>query len=367
MYQLTNAQRRCFALAEAQKNWTLVRLKASRYDDYETYAYLDGDTIKKCILVSDVIYVEMEYNEALSADHMRLLPKTDRGKPVLLSSANLLKRANVGMCLSYARGHIALYSANTARNYFTTDYDRLHVDALADFQAWVATWCRETTANDVADINAFLAANRRHVKYKEGDVFRFKINRRLYGYGRILVDYPQMRRKKEKFWDILMGTALVCSVYHIVTEDPHVSVEELRTLPSLPSAFVADNRIYYGEDEIIGHIPIGGNEDYPIMYGASINAREWDKKIVNLQIGKNFYSRGDVSPIFGCGDCRHNGVAFSLNVDLPVLLRCIEAHSNAPYWASDRYYVQTDLRNPIYAEKLALIRRQFGLPADALN
>lgn len=37
-------------------------------------------------------------------------------------------------------------------------------------------------------------------------------------------------------------------------------------LPCLPSGHISDNRLFYGDYEIIGHIPIGEKEDYPIMY-----------------------------------------------------------------------------------------------------
>jgi len=74
-----------------------------------------------------------------------------------------------------------------------------------------------TTQEDLLNIAAFSAQPRQYVKFCEGDVFRFKINRRLYGYGRILLDYTLMRKKKESFWDVLAGKPLVCSVYHIAT------------------------------------------------------------------------------------------------------------------------------------------------------
>ena len=188
-------------------------------------------------------------------------------------------------------------------------------------------------------------------------MFRFKIGRRLYGYGRILLDYDKMRKGKEPFWDILMSKPLVCSVYHIVTERTDVSVDELKTLCSLPSTIIADNSLYYGEYKIIGNIPISDDEDYPIMYGNSIHFGE---KAVSYQCGKRYCKIINSSALFP--GFINNGVSFILNFTLDVLLQCIAKASNIPYW--ERYYshwVEKDLRNPKHSEKLQKVKMQFGL------
>ncbi len=41
-----------------------------------------------------------------------------------------------------------------------------------------------------------------------------------------------------------MGRALVVSVYHIITENPSMDTDTLKTLKSCPSQFIMDNRFF---------------------------------------------------------------------------------------------------------------------------
>ena len=358
MFELTNEQRKCFGLDLVQPYWQRIEAKASPHHDFKTYLYLDDNSVIKCVMVGSKHYIEFGLNEALSEDGLYLLPKTAKGKPVKLSASTIEKRKKVGMCLHYHRDYLTLYNATTDRAYFTNAHIDLQLRELPDFIRWAEQWCADTTEEDLVDISAFAKEKRKRVKYKEGDVFRYKIDRRHYGYGRILLDYNLMRKSKEPFWDILMGTVLVCSAYHIVTTRKDVSVDELRKLHSLPSCFLADNHIYYGEDEIIGNIPLTDHEDYPIMYGGSIAAGD---KAVCWQQGKVFRK------IEGAKQLDHrflnNGVTFNLNVDIDVLHKCIAAGNNNPYWSEFWRWRKTeqDLRNPKFRNELEKIKKQFGL------
>lgn len=357
MFELSNEQRKCFALVPVSDQWECIEAKASPYDQFKTYLYLDGDTIVKCILSGDSQYCEHELSEKVSPDKKYLLPKTTKGKPVLLSSSTILKRNGIGMRLNYIDENIHLYNEKTECSYYCNNYLGDGVCNLDGFSQWVEDWCDETTDTDRADILCFSQQKRRHIRYQEGDVFRFKIGRRLYGYGRILLNYDKMRKQKEPFWDILMGKPLVCSVYYIVTERDDVSLDELKHLGSLPSTFIADNSLFYGEYEIIGNLPITENEDYPIMYGNSIHVGE---KAVCYQCGKVFRKIDHSTALYH--GFKNNGVSFNLNFTLDILLQCIKENSNTPYWT--HYYahrVNRDLRNPKHAEILQKVKAQFGL------
>lgn len=354
---LTNEQRECFALKPIQGDWECIEAKASPYDHHKTYLYLDGDIVVKCIGIGDKEYSEYELNEAVSADRKLLLPKTPKGKPVILSSSTIAKRTRLGMCLGFGNKNIDLYNTAAEASYFNNRYLEKNITDINDFFRWVEDWCADTSEADKADVQRFAEKWCKHVKLREGDVFRFKIDRRRYGYGRLLLSFAQMRKKKEPFWDILMTKPLVCSAYRIITERTDVSVDELRTLGSLPSAVICDNALYYGEYEIIGNIPITEHEDYPIMYGRSIS---FGDNAICYQCGRVF-RRLEVGELL-YGGFINNGVSFSLNVTAPVLEKCVEAGSNEPYWAE--YFprqCEADLRNPMHADKLCEIRRQFGL------
>lgn len=366
MFELTNEQRKCFGLLPVDSNWIRMEPKTSPYDQHTTISYLDGNLLRKVILTGNNIYNEYEICEQLSDDLQYLLPKTQKGKPGLLSAAALKKRPGTGMCLSYDRHSngfysLDMYSHTSQKCYYSNAYEPMRSYGRDDFQQWVENWCTETTKDDLADIANFAAQPREHVKFREGDVFRFKINRRLYGYGRILLDYSLMRKKKEPFWDVLMGKPTVCSVYHIVTERKNVTLEELRELDSLPSVHMMDNRLFYGDFEVIGNIPIGNSEDYPILYGGSISALY---RGVLLQCGKLYRKIDGGTALYN--NYRNNGIGFNLNFQLPILLECVEQGSNNPYWAQDNWTVNSDLRNPKFRTELGQICKQFDLEPSQL-
>ena len=348
MFELTNNQRECFALVPVSQHWECIEAKAGPYDQFKTYLYIENETIVKCILVGDSQYWEYELSERVSPDRKYLLPKTAKGKPVILSSSTIQKRNGVGMSLYYHNNNIHLHNDITNCFYYSNCYSDNDINTLNDFARWVEKWCNETTPADQADILRFLQQKRKRIRYKEGDVFRFKIGRRLYGYGRILLDYDKMRKNKEAFWNILMSKPLVCSVYHIATERDDVTVDELKNLQSLPSTIITDNSLFYGEYEIIGNIPIAEHEDYPIMYGGSLDYRE---KAVCYQCGKVYRKMENGEALYA--GFINNMVAFKLNFTLEVLLQCIKENTNEPYWTNYHpFRVDSDLCNPKYSDKL---------------
>ena len=362
MFQLTNDQRKCFGLAPVEDCWTLTAIKASPYDNYTTYVYIDGTVIRKCWIIGSAHFQEMDLTLPLTDDLKYILPKTQKGKPALLSSSNLLKLGNPDMLFFYGNRSIILGSPRIRKNYFTTFHDPIPLDTMDDFIRWVEQWCSETTEADIMDIARFSAQERKHVKFREGDVFRFKISRRLYGYGRIVLDYDKMRKKKEPFWDILMTKPLVCSIYHVLTEDPHVTVEELAGLKSLPSHIVTDWDFFYGANEIIGHNSLTGQPDYPIMYGGSLEPGD---PAIYLQCGKLFRKREGIPPL--ARQFVNNGVAGVVRAHRSVLEQCIREDSNDPYWNCGLWGVRHDLRHPENRSWIPGICRQFDVaPTDLI-
>lgn len=358
MFELTNEQRKCFALVSVNDGWERIKIKSSPYDTFETYAYCENNIIKKCILTGEASYCEYELHEVLSDDGKYLLPKTSKGKPVLLSSSNLLKRTAFGMCLNFGHRFISLYNSSTQCSYYSLSYEDFDIEDINNFEEWVNNWCLETTEADIIDIENFAKQTRQHIKFKEGDVFRFKIDRRLYGYGRIILDFDKMRKSKEPFWDILMSKPLVCSVYHIATERKDVTVDELKNLKSLPSTVIADNHLFYGEYEIIGNISTTESEDYPIMYGRSI---AYGEKSICLQYGKTY--RKIENGVLLHGGFINNGVSFTLNFRKSILSDCIRENSNNPYWANYfEHATNRDLRNPKFYKE----RKEIGEQMDVI-
>ena len=362
MFELTNEQRMCFALPPVEPHWKRVEVKPSPYDLFYMYAYLDGQKVVKVIGVFDDAkhekYFEYSVNETLSEDGTKLLPKTAKGKPQNFTTSNLEKRTPVGLALSYERGYISITNHTSDKSYYRSCYEGAEIKNFGDFEKWVDDWCKNTGEKELLEIQRFAAEERKHQKYKEGDFFRYRINRRFWGYGRILLDFAKMRKDGVRFWDIFMGKPLCVAVYHIATEDASVTPEMLRGKRMLPSQMIMDNIFYYGECEIIGNMPLAEEEkDYPIHYGESISHGE--QNIIKYQCGRTYISLEDAKEV--CEGFRNGGIGWDLHVKLPVLLKCIAEGTNMPYWNQPNFYsVREDLRNPKYGRELALVRKQMG-------
>lgn len=363
MFELTNEQRDCFALPPILDTWKRIEVKAGPYDHYVTYAYLDGQRIVKVIQVSETpgqeMYREYGVDQMLSADGTRMLPKTDKGKPQHVTAPALCKKTPVGMSLSFADKHIAIVNNTTEQCYYRSAYSSLALNSLKDFSDWAADWCKNTGEKELADIREFAKRAKTHQKFREGDFFRYRIDRHLYGYGRILVDYAKMRKEGVPFWDVFMGKPLCVAVYHIATEDGNVSPEHLARLQMLPSQMVMDNIFYYGECERIGNMPISPDEDnYTIHYGNSIDAVQWNYTF--YQCGKTFASLEGRKALYG--SFLNHGIGFALEVKLPILLECIKQSSNEPYWRMIHpSRANQDLRNPKFRQDLTQIKQQMGV------
>lgn len=361
MFELTNEQRKCFGLAVVPEGWKKVKVKPSPYDSFETFAYLDGNKVRKVITVSEEnrpMYCEYQMEAELSEDRKMLLPKTAKGKPKLFSTSNLLRVTPYGMAVQFCEQKIYVDNRTTDQAFYRSEYDGVTLDGIEAFGHWVEEWCAATGDKELAEIEIFAKGKRQHQKYREGDFFRFRINRSLYGYGRILIDFAQMRKDKIPFWDIFMGKPLCVAVYHIATDRNDVQPEQLENLPMLPSHMIMDNIFYYGECTVIGNKPISeAEQNYPVHYGRPINVGEDG---VRYQCGKTFVALDNEKVLYKYFE--NNGIGWRLDVKLPILQSCIDAKSNQPYW--DMYYpgtVNYDLRNPKFSAELKQIRKQMGI------
>jgi hypothetical protein len=155
-----------------------------------------------------------------------------------------------------------------------------------------------------------------------------------------------------------MGKPLCVGVYHIITENPEVTPEQLVGLPMLPPQMIMDNIFFYGECPVIGHLPITEDIDYPIHYGQSIDVREND--IIFYQCGKTYITMPGRS--YHVAGFIFNGIGWSLNVKLSILRACISAGSNAPYWQMAPVgWINGDLRHPKHRPVREAIQKEMGV------
>ena len=180
------------------------------------------------------------------------------------------------------------------------------------------------------------------------------------GYGRILFDVYKWVKSGGSFWNILMGRPVCVSIYHIVTENPDVSIEELTKLDCCPSEYIMDNILYYGECEIIGNGPLPEEIDYPVMYGRSIDARDRDK--LCLSIGKLYKEIPLPANKNKSRDFINNSIGFWPHINLNTIKECVEAKSNEPYWKSKGAVSHwVDLRDPQFVKEFEEVKKEFNL------
>lgn len=359
-WELSNEQRPCFGIIPVDASWERIQLPRSKYDNYDTVIYLDGEHVRYIVRHGEREHIEHALDETLTPDRKFIVPKRST-KPIKLSAATIVKRSPVGMCLCYSRasedGNVSLY------NGANMDYYRSWVagDVIGDmeqFQRWCAWWCEHTTEADLRDVAEFASHKTQTVKLREGDVFRFRWTRGVWGYGRILLDYRLMRKQKIPFFDCLMGPPLAIEVFKIITRDPNLALETILSQETMPSQNIMDNALHFGEFEIIGHAPIPEDRDErcPIMYGRSHDVREQKLK---YQQGRIYRELPNGKPL-GEYDFRNCGIGWSLDVSMAEVLACIQ-QGEAAYWDPQHYSRQRNLRNPAHAETLKAIREQMGV------
>lgn len=352
--ELTNEQRRCLGLLEVEPYWERVDLGGGNI------LYFNEDVIRKWIIDREGHSEEHTYWVRTSSDRTKLLPKTKRGKEKKFTLANLQRMGSEGVYFLFD-GHFLVGNMANQRTLYSSRTAGLRAMSDEEFAEFLKRWVEETDDAQMAKVKEFAGGERKHCKYEEGDFFRFALDRTHYGYGRILLDVMERRRRGEKDWEILMGKPLIVKVYHIVTTDPNVPPRLLGGYDACPAQYIMDNRFYYGDYEIVGNQPIWKEleEEYPVMYGRSISGTDPDK--IMLQIGSVYRELPLEGNSVVPGASRNNGIGFGLNEDKRLLEACIVAGSNAPYWERDAGYACSDIRNPKNRGILRAVLRQFGV------
>ena len=373
-FELTNEQRRYLGLAAVEKGWKLVKL-------FDSFVYFDGAIIRKQIIVTDNSYYESALNEKTSGNRTILLPKTSRGKPKKLNLTASNSFSPFGVYFEFSsKGDIRIANYTTKTTYF---YEKsLNVATLEDLKRWINQWILESTEEDLQEIDEFKSSKRQRCKFKEGDFFTFKIGRRKWGFGRILIDVSKLRKseefQKQKHYGLryIIGEPLIVKVYHRISDRPNINLEDLFKCQSLPSQAIMDNNFFYGEYQIIGHRALEINEyDMLISYGKRKSNLD-DRETVYLQYGLIFketdiskfnkYIQSDTKNKNGYyteNPYQNESVGFSLKIDS--LEQCIAEKSNAAYWNnSNSYPIKSDLRNLQNQDIKKEIFDFFGLDAD---
>ena len=368
IFELTNEQRKYLGLIPVEEHWELVKF------DNGIYYYFEDDTIKKEIKVSKNYYHEAELNEKTAENRTMILPKTKRGKIKKFNYTATESFSPFGTYFTFSTDGVIIANYTTQRTYYSEIFSEKEKISLDNLKKWLDKWMKETTEEDLEEIEEFKNAKRKHCKFNEGDFFAFKISRREWCFSRILMDVSKLRKdenfKKNKNYGLanLMGKPLIIKVYHKISDNKNIDLKELSKCLALPSQAIMDNIFYYGEAIILGNLPLKPEEnDMFISVSESISGI--DKNIAYLQYGLIYreiplsdYEKLIKELKIGAQTLRREGIGFV--IDTYKLKECIEAKSNSPFWEKYKKRNVPDLKNPDHIELKRKIFKAFGLDAD---
>ena len=367
IFELTNEQRKYLGLIPVEEHWELVKF------DNGIYYYFEDDIIKKEITVSKNYYHEAELNEKTAENRTMILPKTVRGKIKKFNYTATQSFSPFGNYFTFSTDGVIIANYTTQRTYYSESFSEKNI-SLDNLKNWLDKWIKECTEEDLKEIEEFKNAKRKHCKFKEGDFFAFKISRREWCFGRILLDVSKLKKdenfKKNKNYGLanLMGKPLIIKVYHKISDNKNIDLKELSKCLALPSQAIMDNIFYYGEAIILGNLPLKPEEnDMFISVSESISGI--DKNIAYLQYGLIYreiplsdYEKLIKELKIGAQTLRREGIGFV--IDTYKLKECIEAKSNSPFWEKYKKRNVPDLKNPDHIELKRKIFKAFGLDAD---
>ena len=368
IFELTNEQRKYLGLIPVEEHWELVKF------DNGIYYYFEDDIIRKEIKVSKNYYHEAELNEKTAENRTMILPKTKRGKIKKFNYTATQSFSPFGTYFTFSTDGVIIANYTTQRTYYSEIFSEKEKISLDNLKKWLDKWMKETTEEDLEEIEEFKNAKRKHCKFNEGDFFAFKISRREWCFGRILMDVSKLRKdenfEKNKNYGLanLMGKPLIIKVYHKISDNKNIDLKELSKCLALPSQAIMDNIFYYGEAIILGNLPLKPEEnDMFISVSESISGI--DKNIAYLQYGLIYreiplsdYEKLIKELKIGAQTLRREGIGFV--IDTYKLKECIEAKSNSPFWEKYKKRNVPDLKNPDYIELKRKIFKAFGLDAD---
>ena len=368
IFELNNEQRKYLGLIPVEEHWELVKF------DNGIYYYFEDDTIRKEIKVSKNYYHESELNVKTSENRTMILPKTKRGKIKKFNYTVTQSFSPFGTYFTFSADGVIIANYTSQRTYYSETFTEKEKISLDDLKKWLDKWMKETTEEDLEEIEEFKNAKRKHCKFNEGDFFAFKISRREWCFGRILMDVSKLRKdenfEKNKNYGLahLMGKPLIIKVYHKISDNKNIDLKELSECLALPSQPIMDNIFYYGEAVILGNLPLKPEEnDMFISVSESISGI--DKNIAYLQYGLIYreiplsdYEKLIKDLKIGAQTLRREGIGFV--IDTYKLKECIEAKSNSPFWEKYKKHNVPDLKNPDHIELKRKIFKAFGLDAD---
>jgi len=365
MKELTNEQRKYFGLDPVINSWDKVQFKGDAYRP-DSILYFEGDTIKKQVISTDKKYREIHFNEQTENREL-ILPKTKKGKPKKLTPSVLESKTPIGVCLKVdSRGDLLIVNYTLLTTFYSRAWEYRRTDT--DLEKMVTEFIENSPADHLIQIEKFRQTKRKNVKYKSGDFFAYKLNRTEYGFGRILFDVNKARKKKllpeNHGLNLLAGPPLLIKLYAYKFDSKSVDIELLKNQKSLPSDYIMDNVIFYGDWEIIGNLPLEIEEiEFPISYGKRFGQTpnvflQWGlihKELPMKKFDKYITANTEKNP-YG-----YYGIGVTPKFDTVDINETINNKGDFDFTKGRHYKLDWDLRNPKNEKIRTEIMKEFGL------
>ena len=286
-------------------------------------------------------------------------------------------------CCISTDGHLRIGNYTTQTTFYDNRDDVQGLDMMCSFNDIIGEFIRLSPDNHLGEIADFKNRKRKNVTYKAGDFFAFKLNRTEFGFGRVLVDIVSLKKKATlphyHEFRSLMGKSLLVKIYGYVSKSKNADIDELATAMVLPSDYMMDNVLFYGEYEIAGHRALKESDmDFPMSYG------KWEQrgqKRIYLQWGMIY--KEIIDPVFDkylvADNLNVSESSPSRKIDNPYSYRSIgfrPAYNGAyakgfienngvfDFEKCKHYKSNFDLRNPRNTEVRRELMLLFGLDPD---
>ena len=381
-FELSNKEREYFGLEKVRPNWEKVILKGDTYRE-PSILYFEEDTIKKHIISSSTQYVEYQYDE-LTRNREIILPRTTKGKEQKLSASVLSTKTPIGVYFSLNNlGYLLIGNHTTKTTFYSSYWEDRKQKTENKLNYWVDDFIKKSDGNHIEQINKFKNTKKVNVKYKSGDYFAYKIDRKNYGFGRILLDINKLRKsnllEKNHGLNLLMGTPVLVQLYPFISTEKKIDIKILENLTALPSDFMMDNHLHYGEYEIIGHKKLDENEfEYPMSYGRSISYGssnvflQWGfihkelpiSKFNKYVIGENKFLPETSTSRFMQNPYGYYSCGFSTSYWKVDIVETIKNNNIFDFNREPYYKTEYDLRNPKNSALRKEIMTELGLDAN---
>ena len=249
----------------------------------------------------------------------------------------------------------------------------MHKLSLDDLNNWIDEISNSVTDELKKEISEFKTLKRKRVKYKPGDIFSFRIDSSIYGFGQILLDINKIRNQFKVFNNAsigsVFGASVLARIFCHTSNKKKPNKESLSSSIPLPSIILRDNQIHYGEYELVEYMELRESDfEFPISFGLDNNVADPNhylhygfitKTRSKNETPKEFIKKEGVKSLNS--PYRNNGsmgiVPFTLSE-----LRQTQENGLDWFWQNIKYYsYEHDLRNPNNKQIKADMFRHFGL------